>query len=295
MILGNALSYFLTGFFFQKAENHQEIKDSVHTVLVVQTSVVLGVVLFFLATFRNRPVAPPSAVALAPYEPLDLKRGLKEICGNNSLLLLTITFSSFVGCYFSLGSIMSSLFYPIGFTPLDVASIGLIMLVSGVIGAAFTGWFLDKTAAYKKLILFLIASSALLFSGVAIQMFGDQSLNMIRVYMVFAGATMVSVLPAGLGLSIELTFPLQPALVNGVMQMLFQVQACIQSVSYSAIVDVDPFNYSSEEELTEARRYRIAYVMIPIFSVFLVSFICMAFVKEDLKRVKYNQAQTVPD
>ena len=107
---------------------------------------------------------------------------------------------------------------------------------------------------------------------------------------------MVSVMPASLGLSIELTFPMQPALVNGVMQMFFQIQACIQAISYSAIVDVDPNDYETEALLTEARRYRIGYVLIPIFLVLVVSFVCMLFVKEDLKRLQYKKtSQTESD
>ena len=69
---------------------------------------------------------------------------------------------AFIGLFFSLGNIMSSLFSPIGIAPVDVAMIGLIMLGSGVVGAAASGWFLDKTQAYKKLILVLLG-----FSGVA--------------------------------------------------------------------------------------------------------------------------------
>ena len=71
-------------------------------------------------------------------------------------------FTFLVGLCFSLGNIMSSMFGPIeGVTPFDVAMIGLIMLGSGIIGATLTGWILDKTAAYKKLILVLIAATAI--------------------------------------------------------------------------------------------------------------------------------------
>ncbi len=83
-----------------------------------------------------------------------------------------MAFGSFIGLYFSLGSIMSSLFYPIGFSPKDVATIGLIMLASGVVGAALTGGCLDKTGAYKKTILLYIGCSMILFALLAMELLG---------------------------------------------------------------------------------------------------------------------------
>lgn len=67
---------------------------------------------------------------------------------------------------------MSSMFYPIGFTPKEVATIGLIMLGCGVFGAALTGWCLDKTGAYKKTILLYIGCTMILFSLLAIELLG---------------------------------------------------------------------------------------------------------------------------
>jgi len=93
------------------------------------------------------------------------------------------------------------------------------MLGSGIIGASLTGWFLDKTAAYKKLLLFLLSASLIIFGLLMHQIIATKSFGMILCYMVFLGIAMVSVLPASLGLGVELTFPLQPALVNGVMLM----------------------------------------------------------------------------
>lgn len=42
---------------------------------------------------------------------------------------------------------------------------------------------------------------------------------MIIFYMVILGMAMISVLPASIGLGVEITFPMQPALVSGVMMM----------------------------------------------------------------------------
>lgn len=215
--------------------------------------------------------------------------GFKEVWQNKSLLLLTMAFSSFIGLYFSLGNVMSSIFNPIGFSPMQISAIGLTMLAFGIIGATLTGWFLDKTNAYKKLLMFLIGISLVTFSLLAHQIIVTRSLTIMICYMAVLGMAMISVLPTSLGLGVELSFPLQPALVNGVMYMFAQALGCAQSLAYSFTMEVDINDYATAEEVTEARQHRIFYLAIVFVVVILFSLVCLIFVKEDLKRLRFNQ------
>lgn len=79
------------------------------------------------------------------------------------MLFLTISFACYIGVYFSLGNILSSLFYPLGFDSMQIACIGVTMLFSGFIGVSLTGVILDKTNAYKKLLIFLVMISFAFF------------------------------------------------------------------------------------------------------------------------------------
>ena len=117
------------------------------------------------------------------------------------------------------------------------------MLASGFIGVSITGAFLDKTNAYKKLLIFLVMISFAFFGLLLHQFLGACSYGMIIFYMVILGMAMISVLPASIGLGVEITFPMQPALVSGVMMMFAQISGCLQSVVYSAIMDVDANDY----------------------------------------------------
>lgn len=245
LVLGNAISFFLTGWFFRVAETEAEIKAALQTTMITQTSLVCFSFVFFQTTFREKPDYPPSAVAIEPVQNLNLRIGLKEICTNKSLLLLTIAFSSYIGLYFSLGNIISSLFTPLGFSPMQIALFALTMLSSGVVGAALTGCFLDRKAQYKKLLIFLMIVTFFTFGLVAHQVMTMKSFSIINIYMLILGMAMISVLPTSLGLGIELTFPLQPALVNGVMLMFAQIMGFVQSIVYSVMMDVDPTDYST--------------------------------------------------
>ena len=212
---------------------------------------------------------------------------MNELCKNRSLLLLTVGFSTFIGLYFSLGNICSALFSPFNTTPFEVAVIGLIMLGSGIFGAALTGMILDKTAAYKRLLIVLSVITIISTSLFSYSLMTFASNAMIRFFVFWQGISMVSVLPAALGLGIELTFPLAPPLVNGMMMMFAQINSFVQSFTYSAIMDIDPADFDSAEELLAERQIRSKYCLIPILFVLLVAFVCFIFVQEDLKRTRY--------
>ena len=212
---------------------------------------------------------------------------MKEACKNRSLLCLTLGFSTFIGLYFSLGNVMSAMFNPFDITPFEVAVIGLIMLGSGMLGAAVSGMILDKTSAYKILLIIcsVIAMIAMCFIAYSMMHFASNAI--IRFLMFWLGISMVSVLPAGLGLGIELTFPLAPPLVNGMMMMFAQINGFVQSFTYSAIMDIDPANYDTAEDLLAERQIRSKYCLIPILCVLVIAWICFMFVTEDLKRTRY--------
>jgi len=66
VVLGNAFSFTLTGAILKDATTDEEIKNSVHTVLIVQTCIVASICIFFQCAFKDKPEVPPSAVAMAP-------------------------------------------------------------------------------------------------------------------------------------------------------------------------------------------------------------------------------------
>ena len=76
---------------------------------------------------------------------------------------------------------------------------------------------------------------------------------MLRFLFIVIGFFVIPVLPASLGLAIELTFPLSPVLINGTMMMLAQITAALQSITYSTVMDIDHADFASQEEETEMR------------------------------------------
>ena len=190
---------------------------------------------------------------------------------------------------------MSSFFAPLGFKPMEIASIGLTMLVSGIFGAAFTGWFLSKTAAYKKVLLFMMIVTLLMGGLLGHQLIFTRSLTVILVYMIVLGVSMISVVPTSLDLGVELTFPLQPALVNGTMFMIAQGQGFIQSIIYSAMLEINRDDYATAEEFYEAQEHNIVKLMIVMAIFIIIPIVCVVFVREDLKRLRFKEGETNQD
>ena len=216
---------------------------------------------------------------------------MKEVWKNKSFVFLTIAFSNLVGLYFAMGSFLSNFFNPFGQSPLEVAIIGLNTMGSGVLGSVISGIILDKTAAYKRLIqtLILIATVSL---GIASYTLFTFSSNVLLHIMLFClGFSMVAVIPSGLGLGVELTFPMQPALVNGIMLIITNINGTIQGLIYSGIMDFNPLNYDTSEEVLAERQRRAKMSVYPMMFFMISSIILMFFVKEDLKRVHYTLSQ----
>ena len=149
--------------------------------------------------------------------------------------------------------------------------IGLIMLVGGVFGAVVSGIILDRTQAYKRLIQVMMLAASIVLGLIYHNILTGGPVGLLYFLVGVLGFAMFSVLPSSLGLGVELTFPMQPALVNGTMMICAQISACLQSLTFSAVLDVDPAHFDTTEELNEKRIGRVKMCMGPWFFLFAVA------------------------
>ena len=85
--------------------------------------------------------------------------------------MLTFAFANTFGLYLSLGCILSQFFGPFGKSAFEVAISGFLVICSGAVGSTITGMILDKTAAYKKILLINLAMSTISLGLVAYSLF----------------------------------------------------------------------------------------------------------------------------
>ena len=151
--VGNGLSSILNMLYYGDDQTNEEIEQSFYSLLSIHFYILLAALVYFELTFKMRPETPPSAVALAPSTPINLKQAFKDSVADKNLLLVTAVFSLMLGTMFAVANIQGIFYAPYGVEPDEIALFFLITLGSGTISCILTGWILDKTHAYKTLML----------------------------------------------------------------------------------------------------------------------------------------------
>lgn len=199
--------------------------------MLVQTIMTGAVCVMLNLVIREKPVSPPSEVASVPYEVLDFKQSFGVMRQNTNFLLLALAFALPFGSYIAIGTLVSNLFDPYGYTPDELSWICLMLLLSGVLGAVLVGAFIDRTQKYKHTMHVITAGIAISLSMVIVTLsFFLESESMLISWLEILGFFATSYIPLCLSYGAELTFPLQPALVNGTLTLLGSASACILSV-----------------------------------------------------------------
>ena len=108
------------------------------------------------------------------------------------------------------------------------------------------------------------------------------------------GFSAVSFIPVTLGFGAELTFPLQPALVNGSLMLAGQLLAFFQCLFFAFLMDVNPIGPDGEEIPADEHllmvQDKVWWTVAAMCMVTSVAFFFAMFIKEDLKRLNYSIA-----
>ena len=145
---------------------------------------------------------------------------------NPNFLLLAIALALPFGTYIAVGNLVSNLFEPYGYSSSELSFICLMLLMAGVVGAILIGTFVDKTGKYKltmQVVTFSIMAATIMVI-VSLSWFLENEIMFIG-WMEVLGFVATGYIPLALSYGAELTFPLQPALVNGTLTLLGSASA----------------------------------------------------------------------
>lgn len=198
------------------------------------------------------------------------------------------------GFYVSLGNLILSIFSPFGLSPHDISMVGLYLLGAGIVGAILVGALVDRTGAYK-LTTVVLSMANLIFLGIVNQTVYhlDYSYALFLVSLLLMGFSSVSYIPLSFSFAAELTFPLQPALVNGAMLLAGQASAFVQSLLYAFSLNVMTTERDGtpvpEDELLIRQQDRVWWTIFIMIMVTAVALLMSIFIKEDLRRLSYGK------
>lgn len=154
--IGQIVSFALTGYTFATIDENQgpveldrSVIKSTKTLILFQNVACVVFFLLFQLVIKDKPDVPPSAVAAQPISEAPMSQDFKEMWANKNFMILASTFALVYGIYVAIGTTMSNLLNPFGYTPTQISIIGGSVLSAGVVGALLIGILLDYTSKYR--------------------------------------------------------------------------------------------------------------------------------------------------
>ena len=196
---------------------------------MILTQLVIAAIFYipFVVFIKDDPDVPPSAVAEVKYEAITVAQIFSKLKENLNFLLLLVAFALPEGSFLAITAIVSSVADPFGFTPSEISFLVFGMIFFGVAGAVKFGIILDKTGMYKMVMItnLLITVVATTILGMVLMFFTNSSYfkPLVFIQMIVAGFFATAFGSICYSYASELTFPMQPSLVNGLLSIVEQL------------------------------------------------------------------------
>ena len=251
--LGSMISFIIQGVFIAEVNGKVEpgedpsaaVRHGTYNLLILESSMITVTSLFLIFAIREKPLKPPSRVALIEinWEGSGQCNDLYKIFGQVNFMLLCFVFSIIFAIYVGMASVINPLLSPFGYSPGMIAIIGILFILMGVVSCLLVGFILDRTKKYL-LTLRIICVSATLCGVLALWWLPLENNMLCYIVVALIGFTMVPIIPVGFAFATELTHPIQPSLSNGIMMSFASLSAFSLSFGMIGLCnmnhDIDP-------------------------------------------------------
>jgi FLVCR family feline leukemia virus subgroup C receptor-related protein len=200
----------------------------------------LSCLVFILALilFKDKPPKPPGSASLhAEHQMLeqyqandqntnnDTFKSIKELCADRDFQLLTVSYGINVGCFYAVSTVLNQMVAKSWPNPDDLAgTMGLLIVVSGMLGSVMCGQLLDRTHAFKVIIvlIYLLSLVSMMFFSLVLRlMTGPWPLYIASATL---GFFMTGYLPLGFEFAAEITYPHPANTPAGLLNLSAQVR-----------------------------------------------------------------------
>lgn len=115
---GNLIAFLLAGWIFKGIDSADsaEIKQMLSNMLMVQSIWITAISFFYVILLQERPVHPPSLVAMEPKKDINFCQSLYKAIQLPNYRRLVAVFSLLQGSFLAFGTNIDQLFEPIGFS-----------------------------------------------------------------------------------------------------------------------------------------------------------------------------------
>jgi predicted MFS family arabinose efflux permease len=181
--------------------------------------VLTAIFVFFHCAFKYAPNIPPSRVATEKPEKRNLSESFRELRSNRNFQLIAICYALMIAPYNAFGSLMSLIFTPFGITVEQISLLGSASVLVGVVSSVVFGHILDRTRAYKKSMYVGAIMPLITCIGFRNFLLSANFATIAICGILFCTAAYFTT-PLCMAFSAEVTYPMQPFLVNGSLQFI---------------------------------------------------------------------------
>uniref|UniRef100_A0A1I7ZTV9 MFS domain-containing protein n=1 Tax=Steinernema glaseri TaxID=37863 RepID=A0A1I7ZTV9_9BILA len=189
-------------------------------VAIVTAAVSLGVT-------SSKPPTPVSASAGNEAEAYGFLKDLKIALTNKAFLVLTVGLGGGVGLFNALYNNLQPSLCVKGYSGTFSGLMGSLLIVSGLIGAALSGIYVDKTKKFTETMKVCFMLAGVFASSLSISFQFENVAWWVALSIALFGVFGFAIYPIGLELGVETTYPVAEATSSGLIIMSGQVQGVI--------------------------------------------------------------------
>ncbi|KFP74145.1 hypothetical protein N311_12299, partial [Apaloderma vittatum] len=239
--LGIALGFLIPPILVPNVEDVEKLAYHISIMFFMTAGVATALFILVIIVFQQKPPHPPSrAQALIqsrPTEEYSYTQSILRLLRNVNFLLLMVTYGLNTGCFYAMSTLMNRMgihHYP--GEEVNAGRIGLTIVLSGMVGALISGFWLDRTKTYKQTTLVVYIMS---FMGMIAYTF---TLNLGHLWVVFVtagvlGFFMTGYLPLGFEFAAELTYPESEGTSSGLLNVSAQIFGIAFTIGQGKIID----------------------------------------------------------
>lgn len=129
---------------------------------------------------------------------------------------LLVSFTALDAVFIAIGVVLDPFFEALGFSSTEVSILGVTVVLSGVISSLVVGALLDK---YRKYLLIyrVVCFGSMLVWLACFGIFLTKNIWIVGATAIFIGGFLVPFLPVGTSFAGEITFPMQEAIIIGLL------------------------------------------------------------------------------
>lgn len=275
MLLGYLIGAILPIFFMKEIDagkNPELFKQRVFWLLALQAALSIAQLMFNCFIHKEKPDVPPSPAAMLEEQDQHLEEMTtwQSVCSllhNVDYMLLTLNFSLVLGLFNTLASVTGELLTLYGYSLTEIGTVLAISLIMGFLGSFFFGYLVDRTRAYRVLVIVMTSMAFIVMVLIKfiltdwhVKAFGFVAIGV-------AGFFMLALPVVSQEFGVELTHPVKPN--HSTQGMHFFVQ--ITSLVFTWIAT--KWLERAEKDKSYANQLLSMFIVVPAVAIIISLFI----------------------